>query len=146
MRAMALDPADTTRRKRQPVGTGVVAAGTVASEAATLLPAAPDLASMMDSLPVPVLMLDGTARIRYANSAAEPFFGMSMTQLRLLGLSELVPLDHPLFLLIEQVRSTGATIVEHELMLDGPRLHRQGITVQGAPGERRSGVRAADAA
>ncbi|MGI4957432.1 MAG: two-component system sensor histidine kinase NtrB [Janthinobacterium lividum] len=94
---------------------------------------APDAVAMLDSLPVPVLMLDGSDSIRYANSAAEPFFGMSKSQLRLLGMPDLLPGDHPLFQLIEQVRSTGATIVEHELTLEGPRLSRAGITVQGAP-------------
>ena len=93
----------------------------------------PGAAAMLDSLPVPVLMLDAGCRIRYANSVAEPFFGMSKSQLAQLGLSDLLPGDHPLFQLIAQVRATGVTIVEHELMLEGPRLSRSGITVQGAP-------------
>ncbi len=93
----------------------------------------PDTAAVMESLPIPVLMLDEANGICFVNGAAEPFFGMSKGQLRQLGLHDLVPLDHPLFLLIEQVRLNGSTIVEHELELDGPRLHRQGITVQGAP-------------
>ena len=97
------------------------------------LPVLPDALAMMESLPIPVLMLDAQHRIRYANGAAEPFFGMSKSQLRLLRLTTLLPADHPLFLLIEQVRSTGVTIVEHDLVLEGPRLHRQGITVQGTP-------------
>ena len=93
----------------------------------------PDTAVVMESLPIPVLMLDETNGICFVNGAAEPFFGMSKGQLRQLGLRDLVPLDHPLFLLIEQVRLNGSTVVEHELVLEGPRLHRQGITVQGAP-------------
>ena len=93
----------------------------------------PEAAALLDSLPVPVLMLDAECRIRYANSVAEPFFGMSKSQLAQLGLSDLLPGDHPLFQLIAQVRATGVTIVEHELMLEGPRLSRSGITVQGAP-------------
>ncbi len=91
----------------------------------------PDAGAMMESLPIPVLMLDRRHCIRYANGAAEPFFGMSKSQLRLLRLADLVPLDHPLFQLLEHVRAHGVTIVEHELMLEGPRLSRQGITVQG---------------
>ncbi len=91
----------------------------------------PDAGAMMESLPIPVLMLDRRHCIQYANGAAEPFFGMSKSQLRLLRLADLVPLDHPLFQLLEHVRAHGVTIVEHELMLEGPRLSRQGITVQG---------------
>lgn len=93
----------------------------------------PDSASMLDSLAVPVVMLDAGLCIRYVNAAAEPFFGMSKPQLRQLRLQDLVPFDHPLFLLIEQVRGNGLTIVEHDLTLDGPRLHRTAITVQGTP-------------
>ncbi len=96
-------------------------------------PPVPDTAAVMESLPIPVLMLDEANGICFVNGAAEPFFGMSKGQLRQLGLRDLVPLDHPLFLLIEQVRLNGSTVVEHELVLEGPRLHRQGITVQGAP-------------
>ncbi|MCQ8278662.1 ATP-binding protein [Acetobacteraceae bacterium KSS8] len=95
--------------------------------------ALPDGAVMMDSLPVPVVMLDAEHRIRFVNAAAEPFFGMSKPQLGHLTLQDLVPSDHPLFLLLDQVRSNGITIVEHDLILDGPRLHRAAITVQGTP-------------
>ncbi len=93
----------------------------------------PDAGAMMESLPIPVLMLDRRHCIRYVNGAAEPFFGMSRSQLRLLKLVDLLPSDHPLFQLLDQVRSTGNSIVEHELTLEGPRLSRQGITVQGTP-------------
>ena len=44
-----------------------------------------------------------------------------------------MPPDNPLFLLIEQVRQTEATIADHDLTLDSPRLHKRGITVQGSP-------------
>ena len=92
----------------------------------------PDSVSMLDSLPIPVVLLDPGHRIRYANSAAEPFFGMSKSQLRQAVLTDLVPADHPLFSLVAQVRESGVTISEHELVLEGPRLHRHGITVQGS--------------
>ncbi len=48
-------------------------------------------------------------------------------------LHDLIPLDNPVFLLIEQVRNTEATISDHDLDLDSPRLHKRGITVQGSP-------------
>ena len=105
----------------------------VAASPASLPTPVPDTATVMESLPIPVVMLDEGNGICFVNGAAEPFFGMSKGQLRQLGLRDLVPLDHPLFLLIEQVRLNGSTVVEHELVLEGPRLHRQGITVQGAP-------------
>jgi len=86
---------------------------------------------MLDSLMVPVLLLAPSNRIRYANGAAENFFSMSSSQLRQHGVGDLLPGDHPLFLLLDQVRRQGVVVVEHELSLDGPRLRRTGITVQG---------------
>ena len=86
---------------------------------------------MIESLLVPVLLLDAADQIRFANSAAEHFFGMSASQLRQNAMTDLLPRDNPVFLLIDQVRRHGITVVEHELGLDGPRLHRTGITVQG---------------
>ena len=88
-------------------------------------------AAMIESLVVPVLLLDPDNQIRYANSAAEHFLGTSISHLRQHGLSDFLMADHPLFQLIDQVRRHGMSVVEHELVLDGPRLHRNGITVQG---------------
>ena len=90
-----------------------------------------DHAAMMESLMVPVLLLDPGNQIRYANGAAEHFLGTSLSHLRQHGLSDFVNADHPLFQLIDQVRRHGMSVVEHELVLEGPRLHRGGITVQG---------------
>ena len=47
--------------------------------------AQPDHAAMMESLPVPVVLLDPRDRIQYANSGAESFLGLSLSQLRSLG-------------------------------------------------------------
>ena len=90
-----------------------------------------DHAAMIEGLLVPVLLLDQGNQIRYANGAAEHFLGMSASQLRQHGMTDFLSPDHPIFLLVDQVRSQGMTVVEHELELDGPRLHRSGITVQG---------------
>ncbi len=53
-----------------------------------------------------------------------------MQQLSNIGLSDLLPGDHPLFALIRQVRQSGITISDHDLTLESPRLHKQDITVQ----------------
>ena len=90
-----------------------------------------DHAAMIENLLVPIVLLGPSDRIRYANGAAEQFFGTSVAQLRHYALSDFLPRDHPIFLLVEQVRRMGLTVVEHELVLEGPRLHRSGITVQG---------------
>ncbi len=93
----------------------------------------PDAALILSALPVPILLLDADNRVRYANSAAEQFIGISMAHLCKLRLSDLIPTDNPLFLLIEQVRAHEASVADHDLSLESPRLHKQGITVLGSP-------------
>ena len=94
---------------------------------------APDAALILSALSVPVVLLDAENRFRYVNHAAEQFLGVSAGQLASLCLTDLVPPDNPLFLLVEQVRRGEATVSDHELTLDGPRLHKPGIAVQGSP-------------
>ncbi len=93
----------------------------------------PDTAALMSALPVPVVLLDAEDRFRFANHAAEQFLGMSLGQLTQITLSDLVQPDSPLFLLIAQVRGGEATVSDHDMTLDGPRLRKTGITVQGTP-------------
>jgi two-component system nitrogen regulation sensor histidine kinase GlnL len=94
---------------------------------------AADAAAVLGALPVPVILLDVENRFRHVNHAAEQFLGISAAGLASLGLSDLLPSDNPLFLLIEQVRRTEAMISDHDLTLESPRLHKRGITVQGSP-------------
>jgi two-component system nitrogen regulation sensor histidine kinase GlnL len=92
---------------------------------------APEAAAMMSALPVPVLVLDGEDRFTFANHAAEHFLGVSMAQLGQLRLTDLVPADHPVFLLISQVRRGEVTVADHDMSFESPRLHKTGIAVQG---------------
>ena len=94
---------------------------------------APDMVQLMGALPMPVVVLDTDDRFRFANHAAEQFLGISASGLSHLRLRDLVPEDNPLFLLIEQVRNNGATVSDHDLSVDSPRLNKQGMTVQGSP-------------
>jgi two-component system, NtrC family, nitrogen regulation sensor histidine kinase GlnL len=109
----------------------------VVARAARLLPgrqrSTTDAAAVLGALPVPVILLDQENRFRHVNLAAEQFLGMSASSLAQLRLSDLITQDSPLFLLIEQVRQTEATIADHDMSLDSPRLRKQGITVQGSP-------------
>jgi two-component system nitrogen regulation sensor histidine kinase GlnL len=95
-------------------------------------PRLPDAAHMLSALPVPVVMIDAQDRFRFANHAAEQFLGISTSQLAQLKLSDIVPLDNPLFMLIEQVRQGDYTVSDHDLTLDSARLRKVGITVQGS--------------
>lgn len=96
-------------------------------------PRAVDSAALLSALPVPVVLLDADNRFRHVNNAAEQFLGMSAASLAQLRLEDLVPADNPIFLLIGQVRQTEATIADHELTLESPRLHKPSISVQCSP-------------
>ncbi len=92
-----------------------------------------DPSAILGAMPVPVILLDVENRFRHVNHAAEQFLGLSAAWLTQHRLPDLLPPDNPLFLLIEQVRRTEATISDHDLNLESPRLHKRGITVQGSP-------------
>jgi len=96
-------------------------------------PPALDGLAMLGALPVPTVLLNAENRFRYANQAAEQFLGLSMLQLGQMSLATLLPEDNPLFALLEQVRAHGATIADHDLTLESPRLHKRGIVVHAAP-------------
>jgi two-component system nitrogen regulation sensor histidine kinase GlnL len=93
----------------------------------------PDAGLILGALSMPVVLIDAENRFRYVNHAAEQFLGISAAQLAALRLTDLVPSDNPLFLLIDQVRNGEVTVSDHELTLDSPRLHKPGIAVQGSP-------------
>jgi len=110
------------------------------SFASRLLPSrnrGPDMTQMhgaiLSAMPVPVVLLDAENRFKYVNHAAEQFLGMSAASLSQMRLTDLLPSDNPLYLLIDQVRRTEATISDHDLTLESARLHKTGITVQGSP-------------
>ncbi len=56
-----------------------------------------------------------------------------MSGLSQLRLRDLVPEDNPLFMLVEQVRRSDASVSDHDLSVDSPRLKKPGMTVQGSP-------------
>jgi two-component system nitrogen regulation sensor histidine kinase GlnL len=82
---------------------------------------------------VPVAVIDQDNRFRLVNHAAEQFLGISASHLAKMRLTDLVPEDSPLFLLIDQVRQTEASVANHDLTLESPRLEKRGITVMGSP-------------
>jgi two-component system nitrogen regulation sensor histidine kinase GlnL len=96
-------------------------------------PRPPDTSAVLSALPVPVVVLDQENRFRLVNHAAEQFLGISASHLAQLKLSDLVPTDSPLYLLIDQVRQTEASVANHDLTLESPRLDKRGITVMGSP-------------
>lgn len=91
-----------------------------------------DPSLILENMPLPVLEIGAGNGICFANSAAEEFFATSRQQLCQSHLQDLLPEDHPLFLLIQHVRRDGGSVTEHELLFSSPRFHREGVSVQGA--------------
>jgi two-component system nitrogen regulation sensor histidine kinase GlnL len=109
-------------------------------EATRIVPATPreppppiDPGQLLGALPMPVLLLDPDNRFRFVNHAAEQFLSMSASQLALLRLEDLLPQDNPIFMLLTQVRQGDATVTDHALDLESPRLSKLGIAVHGTP-------------
>ena len=85
---------------------------------------------ILSAMALPVMVLDAENRFRHANPAAEEFLGLSAPQLAQLALTDLLPSDNPIFMLIDHVRRAGVTAADHDLTLESPRMSKRGITVQ----------------
>jgi two-component system nitrogen regulation sensor histidine kinase GlnL len=92
-----------------------------------------DHAQILGALPIAVAMLDENDAFVFLNYAAEEFFGSS--SVRLLGqpLTDLLPVDHPVFLVLERARRDGLTVAEHDMVMESPKLSRRGTSIQAAP-------------
>ena len=93
----------------------------------------PSSMHLLSALPVPVVLLDTEERFRFANPAAELFFGISSASLKQMQLTDLLPEDSRLPALVRQVRAADAPVSDHDLNLHSPRIHRDGVAVRGAP-------------
>ena len=93
----------------------------------------PDSTALLSALPIATALIDAEDRFRYANMAAEAFFQISAHTLLTLSLGDLLPLDSRLFALVAQMRALDATVSDHDLDLDSPRLRKRGITATVSP-------------
>ena len=90
---------------------------------------------LLDALPHPVLLIDGSGRVAEANTAAETFFQASAAVLRRLPLAGLVPLGSPLLALIDKVRERVAPVNEYRVDIGTPRNGGERIVdIYAAPG------------
>jgi two-component system, NtrC family, nitrogen regulation sensor histidine kinase GlnL len=92
-----------------------------------------DPATVLGAMPDPVLVVDGGNFILWLNNAGEQFIEASAATLRGCNLSDLLPLDSPLFSLIEAVRGSGSSIAEYSVPIETPRLGAHVMTIQVAP-------------
>ncbi|MFI4947704.1 MAG: nitrogen regulation protein NR(II) [Alphaproteobacteria bacterium] len=95
--------------------------------------ALPDAATLLAALPNPVLTLDRAGKVRFANPAAEQFFGISAAALIGHPLSDVIVPESPLFALADAVWKSGGSIAEFDVLVEGPRLASRSVTIEGAP-------------
>lgn len=93
----------------------------------------PRFDSVLNSLADPVLVIGSDGAVNYVNQAAEQFFDASQSWLCSRTLADLVPSDGPLFVMLEQVRKTGASLSEYGVTLGTPRTGTRLVTIQVAP-------------
>jgi two-component system nitrogen regulation sensor histidine kinase GlnL len=89
--------------------------------------------AVLNSLSDPVLVIDPEGGVRYVNQATEQFFDASSSWLCERNLTDLVPADGPLFVMIDQVRRTGSSLSEYGVALQTPRTGTRLVTIQVAP-------------
>jgi len=92
-----------------------------------------DHIQILGALPIAVAVLDDNDAFCFVNYAGEEFFGSSSARLLTQPLTDILPLDHPIFLVLERARRDGLTVAEHDMVLEGPRLSRRGTSIQAAP-------------
>jgi two-component system nitrogen regulation sensor histidine kinase GlnL len=91
---------------------------TVSAESALPLRSVSTPEAVLNALPHPVLVLDPEQRIRFANLAAENFFGFSSSSLAGRPLDELLSSDNPIFSLMERARSASASVSGYGVTLE----------------------------
>ena len=92
-----------------------------------------DPALLLGALPNPVLALDRDGMVRFANPAAEQFFGVSAAALLARPLADLILPHSAVFTLVEAVWRSGGSIAEYDALLVGPRFPARSVTIEGAP-------------
>lgn len=93
----------------------------------------PETATILNAVVDPLLVVAHDGAIRYANLAAEQFFDVSAAILREQRLQEVLPVDSPIFTLIEQVATHGSVVSEYGVTVDAPRIGTHFVAIQVSP-------------
>ena len=84
-------------------------------------------------MPNPLIQLGTNNSIVYLNTAAETFFEGSLGYLKGLPFTELLPDNTPLLEMIKNVRHSGNSITDHDLVLEGIRIGVRIVNVGVSP-------------
>ena len=88
---------------------------------------------LIEALPAAIIVVDRDGLCRLLNAAAEDLLQIGRKTLLGRRLSEVIPEDCPLFSLIEQSRLSRSAVSDAEMLIDGPRLHLEHVSVEVAP-------------
>ncbi|UYO00349.1 MAG: PAS domain-containing protein [Devosia sp.] len=78
--------------------------------------------AVLQALPQPVMVLDDTRRVTFANYAAEAFFGASLSVLTRQTLDDLIAFGSPIITLVETVLSRRAPMTEYRVRVGSSRF------------------------
>ncbi len=96
-------------------------------------PPAADDSLILQAIPDPILLIDHAGGIRFANPAAEEFFGAGAALLCRQSLSDLLPFGSPLPTLVAQVQDRQSPVSEYGVDIGPPRGGTQSVNIQVAP-------------
>jgi two-component system nitrogen regulation sensor histidine kinase GlnL len=85
---------------------------------------------LIEALPSAIVVVDQEGVCRLLNAAAEDLLHVGRKNLLGRRLSEVIPDDCPLFSLIDQCRLSRSAVSDAEMVIDGPRLHLEHISVE----------------
>jgi two-component system, NtrC family, nitrogen regulation sensor histidine kinase GlnL len=84
---------------------------------------APELtAAVLDAVTHPIIVVDASNTIIFANASSEAFFSASRSFLAREKLEKLVPFGSPVLALVEQVRADFSSVNEYRVDLSSPRI------------------------
>src|SRR5882724_5826865 len=92
-------------------------------------------ATIVEALPLPIILVGLEYQLLHANQAAEQFFDMGVGLLLKQKLGDLLPFGSPLIQLLGQARERGASIAERNVDLSTPRLGERVADVTLTPTE-----------
>ncbi len=83
--------------------------------------------AILDVMPYPVLVLNTSNRVEFANLASEGFFHSSISNMRGHNIEEFLPFGSPALDMFDSVRERLATIREYEVDISSPRIGASSI-------------------
>ncbi|MBM3571550.1 MAG: PAS domain-containing protein [Alphaproteobacteria bacterium] len=100
---------------------------------------AAELSAALNALSAPIVVIEADRRISWVNQAAEQFFESGAAFLTRLRLDDVMAHDHPLFSLLDQVRTDGSSVSEYGVTIETPRIGQHQVTIEASAMPERPG-------